>query len=199
MRKFQIMTATIALALVTAVWGGDAQKGLDAYNSMDYETALAVWQPLAESGDSGAQYGLGMMYGNGFGVAMEDALALKWYGLAADQGHAGAQCNLAVMYQNGWGVPLNEEKAIHYYMLAAEQGVSEAMTALGRHFAMDYSDAYDPVQAYKWFSLAHLLQDIDAAAKREMLAATMTVEQVADGNALVEVWSTKHNELLANQ
>ncbi len=199
MRKFQIMTATIALALVTAVWGGDAQKGLDAYNSMDYETALAVWQPLAESGDSGAQYGLGMMYGNGFGVAMEDALALKWYGLAADQGHAGAQCNLAVMYQNGWGVPLNEEKAIHYYMLAAEQGVSEAMTALGRHFAMDYSDAYDPVQAYKWFSLAHLLQDIDAAAKREMLAATMTVEQVADGNALVEVWSTKHNELLADQ
>jgi len=199
MRKFQIMTATIALALVTAVWGGDAQKGLDAYNSMDYETALAVWQPLAESGDSGAQYGLGMMYGNGFGVAMEDALALKWYGLAADQGHAGAQCNLAVMYQNGWGVPLNEEKAIHYYMLAAEQGVSEAMIALGRHFAMDYSDAYDPVEAYKWFSLAHLLQDMDAAAKREMLAATMTVEQVADGNALVEVWSTKHNELLANQ
>jgi hypothetical protein len=199
MRKFQIMTATIALALVTAVWGGDAQKGLDAYNSMDYETALAVWQPLAESGDSGAQYGLGMMYGNGFGVAMEDALALKWYGLAADQGHAGAQCNLAVMYQNGWGVPLNEEKAIHYYMLAAEQGVSEAMIALGRHFAMDYSDAYDPVQAYKWFSLAHLLQDMDAAAKREMLAATMTVEQVADGNALVEVWSAKHNELLANQ
>jgi hypothetical protein len=32
-----------------------------------------------------------------------------------------------------------------------------------------------------------------------MLAATMTVEQVADGNALVEVWSTKHTELLANQ
>jgi hypothetical protein len=73
------------------------------------------------------------------------------------------------------------------------------MIALGRHFAMDYSDAYDPVEAYKWFSIAHLLQDMDAAAKREMLAATMTVEQVADGNALVEVWSTKHTELLANQ
>ena len=199
MRKFQIMTATIALALTTAVWGGDAQKGLDAYNSMDYDTALAVWQPLAESGDSGAQYGLGMMYGNGFGVAMEDALALKWYGLAADQGHAGAQCNLAIMYQNGWGVAPNEEEAVRYYMLAAEQGVPAAMTALGRHFAMDYSEAYDPVQAYKWFSLAHLLQDMDAAVKRETLAATMTVEQVADGNALVEVWSTKHTELLANQ
>ncbi len=199
MRKFQILAATIALALVTAVWGGDAQKGLDAYNSMDYETALAVWQPMAESGDAGSQFGLGMMYGNGFGVPMDDALALKWYGLAAEQGHAGAQCNLAVMYQNGWGVPLNEEEAIHYYMLAAEQGVPEAMTALGRHFAMDYSEAYDPVEAYKWFSLAHLLQDMDAGVKRETLAAKMTVEQVATGNGLVEIWSTEHNELLANQ
>ena len=199
MRKFQILAATIALALATAVWGSDAEKGLDAYNSMDYETALAVWQPLAETGDSGAQYGLGMMYGNGFGVAMDDALALKWYSLAADQGHAGAQCNLAIMYQNGWGVPLNEEEAIRNYMLAAEQGVPEAMTALGRHFAMDYSEAYDPVEAYKWLSLAHLLQDMDAGVKREALAETMTIEQVADGNALVEGWSLAHTELLANQ
>ena len=199
MRKFQIMTASIALALVTAVWGGDAQKGLDAYNSMDYETALAELQPLAESGDAEGQYGLGMMYGNGFGVDMEDALALKWYGLAADQGHAGAQYNLAIMYQNGWGVPLNEKEAVRYYMLAAEQGVPEAMTALGRHFAMDYSDDYDPVKAYKWFSLAHLLHDMDAAVKRETLTARMTVEQIASGNGLVEVWSTEHSELLANQ
>lgn len=199
MRKFQIMTATIALALATAIWAGDSQKGLNAYNSMDYDTALAVWQPLAESGDAGSQYGLGMMYGNGFGVAMDDALALKWYGLAADQGHAGAQCNLAVMYQNGWGVPLDDEKATRYYMLAAEQGVAEAMTALGRHFAMDYSEAYDPVQAYKWFSLAYLLQDMDAGVKRETLAAKMTIEQVTDGNALVEGWSIDHTELLANQ
>ena len=198
MRKFQILAATVALALVTAVWGGDSQKGLDAYNSMDYETALVVWQPLAESGDAGSQYGLGMMYGNGFGVAMDDALALKWYGLAADQGHAGAQCNLAVMHQNGWGVPLNEEEAARYYMLAAEQGVAQAMTALGRHFAMDYSEAYDPVQAYKWFSLAYLLQDMDAGVKREALAGSMTVEQVASGNGLVDVWSSDHTELLAN-
>ena len=198
MRKFQILAATIALAIVTAVWGGDSQKGLDAYNSMDYETALVVWQPLAESGDAGSQYGLGMMYGNGFGVAMDDALALKWYGLAADQGHAGAQCNLAVMHQNGWGVPLNEEEAARYYMLAAEQGVAQAMTALGRHFAMDYSEAYDPVQAYKWFSLAYLLQDMDAGVKREALAGSMTVEQVASGNGLVDVWSSDHTELLAN-
>lgn len=197
MNVSRISLAICGLLLASSAWSGDAEKGLAAYNSMDYETALAIWQPLAESGDSGSQYGLGMMYGNGFGVPMDDALAIKWYGLAVEQGHAGAQCNLAVMHQNGWGVPLNEEEAIRLYTLAAEQGVAEAMVALGRYFAMDFSEAYDPVQAYKWFSLAVLLEDIDAGAKREVLASRMSVEQVADGNALVELWSTGHTELLA--
>jgi hypothetical protein len=64
---------------------------------------------------------------------------------------------------------------------------------------MDYSAAYDPVQAYKWFSLAYLLQDMDAGVKRETLAAGMTSEQVADGKVLVERWSVDNAELLAGQ
>jgi TPR repeat protein len=199
MRKIQLLTTVTALMFVTAVWGDDSQKALDAYNSTDYEAALAIWQPLAEAGDVDSQFGLGMMYGNGFGVAMDDALAIKWYALAVEQGHAGAMCNLAVMHQNGWGVPADEQEAVRLYTLAAEQGVAEAMTALGRHYAMDFSEEYNPVAAYKWFSLATLLEDMDAKDKRVELAGRMTVEQVADGNALVEAWSTNHAKLLARQ
>ena len=199
MNVFRVPLVIAGLILAVSAWAGDSQKGLDAYNSTDYDTALAVWQPLAESGDASSQYGLGMMYGNGFGVAMDDALAIKWYGMAAEQGHAGAQCNLAVMHQNGWGVPLNEEEAVRLYMLAAEQGVAEAMTALGRHYAMDFSDAYDPVQAYKWFTLAMMLDDIEAGAKREVIEGRMTAAQLADGNALIDDWSNSHSELLARQ
>ncbi len=195
----RISFAVCGLLFVFSAWGEDSQKGLDAYSSGDYETSLAVWQPLAESGDADSQYGLGMMYGNGFGVMMDDALAIKWYGMAAEQGHAGAQCNLAVMHQNGWGVPQNEEEAVRLFTLAAEQGVAEAMIALGRHFAMDFSEAYDPVQAYKWFSLAALLGEIDAAVKRDIIAAKLTVEQVADGNALIDLWSSGHSGLLAKE
>jgi TPR repeat protein len=191
--------AIFGLLFAVSAWSGDSDKGLAAYNSSNYDTALAIWQPLAEAGDAGSQYGLGMMYGNGFGVDMDDALAIKWYGMAAGQGHSGAQCNLAVMYQNGWGVPINEDEAVRLFIQAAEQGVAEAMVAVGRHFAMDYSEDYDPVQAYKWFSLAALLHEMDAGAKREIIAARMSVEQVADGNALVEIWSTGHADLLAKQ
>jgi len=199
MNVSRISLVICGLLLATSAWSGDSEKGLAAYNSTDYDTAFAIWQPLAESGDTDAQYGLGMMYGNGFGVDMDDALAIKWYGSAAEQGHAGAQCNLAVMHQNGWGVPLNEEEAVRLFSQAAEQGVAEAMVALGRHYAMDFSEAYDPVAAYKWFGLAALLDDIDANAKQEMIANRMTAEQVADGNALVESWSTDHRDLLAKQ
>ncbi len=199
MNVSRVALAICGLLLTVFAWSGDAQNGLDAYNSTDYDTALTIWQPLAESGDADSQYGLGMMYGNGFGVEMDDAQAIKWYGMAAEQGHAGAQCNLAVMHQNGWGVPPDEDEAARLYALAAEQGVAEAMTALGRHFAMDYSEAYDPVQAYKWFSIATLLGDIDAGVKRDSVASKMTAEQIAEGNALVETWSSKHTKLLASQ
>jgi hypothetical protein len=199
MNVSRISLVICGLLLATSAWSGDSEKGLAAYNSTDYDTAFAIWQPLAESGDTDAQYGLGMMYGNGFGVDMDDALAIKWYGSAAEQGHAGAQCNLAVMHQNGWGVPLNEEEAVRLFTQAAEQGVAEAMVALGRHYAMDFSEAYDPVEAYKWFSLAAMLDDIDANVKRETIASRMTVEQVADGNAQVESWTTDHRGLLAKQ
>jgi TPR repeat protein len=199
MKVSRVLLAVCGLLLAASAWSGESAKGLAAYNSTEYDTALAIWQPLAEAGDVESQYGLGMMYGNGFGVAMDDALALKWYTMAAEQGHSGAQCNLAIMYQNGWGVPLNEGEAVRLYSLAAEQGVAEAMLALGRHFAMDFSEAYDPLEAYMWFSLAALQDNIDAASKRETIAGKLTVEQVAEGNAMIDVWTSGHSGLLAKQ
>ena len=61
---------------------GDFKKGWNAYNSADYGTALTEWQDLADSGDVNASYGMGLLYGNGFGVDMNDDLALKYYGFA---------------------------------------------------------------------------------------------------------------------
>lgn len=199
MRNPHALLAVVLILLASMAVGDESQQGFDAYSSADYETALSIWQPLAESGDAGSQFGLGQMYGNGFGVMMDDDLAIKWYGLAADQGHAQAQNNLAVMHQNGWGVPQSDVVAIKLFTLAAEQGDIEAMLALGRFYSMDFAAEYDPVVAYKWFSVAMLLDDYDGKAKREILVATMTVEQVAAGDGLVQVWSDSHTEVLAKQ
>ena len=46
----------------------DFHKGLTAYTSGDYATALREWEPLAEQGDDLAQIYLGFLYEKGQGV-----------------------------------------------------------------------------------------------------------------------------------
>jgi len=199
MRTFlRILLAATVLAFSTVAWSGDFKKGWDAYSAGDYATALTEWQELADSGDANAAYGMGLMYGNGFGVDMLDDQAIKYYSVAAEQGHADAQFNLAVMHQNGWGVPQSEENANEWYRLAAEQGVTAAQIALGRYYSMDFLDSYDPVEAYVWFRLAEDLGDLDAGAKREFIESRMTAEQVAEGDGRVDVWATQNKTLFAD-
>jgi uncharacterized protein len=194
----RIFLAASILMFATVAWTGDFKKGWSAYSAGDYATALREWQELADSGDANAAYGMGLMYGNGFGVDMLDDQAIKYYTVAAEQGHAEAQFNLAVMHQNGWGVPQSDESANKWYRLAADQGITAAQIALGRFYAMDFLDSFDPVKAYKWFSIAEDLGDLDAAGKREFVESRMTPEQIAEGNSLVDAWTAAHRSLFAD-
>lgn len=179
-------------------WAGDFEKGWKAYSSTDYTTALAEWQGLAEAGDPNACYGMGLLFGNGFGVDMNDEQALKWYGIAAEKGHAEARYSLGIMHQNGWGVPIDEELGMKWYLLAADQGIVGAQLALGRVYALDFSEKYDPVRAYKWFSLATLFGDIDAKTKLEFLSSRMSPEQIGEAKLLVNAWVDAHGDLIPN-
>jgi hypothetical protein len=49
-RVFLAFIATLTLTLTTA-HAADFQKGLDAFDSGDYATALKEWKPLAEQGN----------------------------------------------------------------------------------------------------------------------------------------------------
>ena len=62
------LTATICLTFVLLLGSAgvsrsaDFQKGVTAYESGEYATALREWNPLAEQGNAVAQYNLGLMY-----------------------------------------------------------------------------------------------------------------------------------------
>lgn len=175
-------------ALLPALVSADAGTGFDAYKSGDYETALNEWQPLAEQGDARAQFGLGLLYADGFGVPMDDARALDWFGRAAGQGDANAQYRLGVMHQNGWGVPMSDEAAAAWFEKAAEQGITEAQVALGQVYAASYSSLFDPVKAYQWFAVAMELDDHDANMKLEEVATQLSAEQVEQARQLANEW-----------
>ena len=52
----------------------------------DDATAVKWYTKAAEQGNAGAQFNLGVMYGNGEGVPENNVLAYMWWNLAAAQG-----------------------------------------------------------------------------------------------------------------
>jgi len=186
-----------SLALPMGVWGADLATAKAAYNAGDYEAAFSEWQVLADEGYIDAQFGLGLLYSNGFGVDLDDGMALKWYTLAAEQGHAQAQCNLAVMYANGWGVPQSDEQAFQWYMLAAESGITHAQIAIANLYSSGYKIEENKLEARKWLAIAALLGDLDAPSKRDALDAYLSPTAVAESNRLAGEWMDSHQGMLA--
>jgi len=198
MRIFSMTFLTVLPLIVSSIsWSADFSTGQEAYNSGDYQTALAEWQPLAEEGNADGQFGMGLLYGNGFGVPLDDDQALKWYLLAADQGHAEAQCNLAVMYVNGWGVPQSDEEAFKWYSLAAEQGVTPAQISLGNMYSVGFGVAQDNVQAHKWYTIASELGNLDAPSKRDELSVRISAEEISEATRLKDAWIESYQNLQA--
>ena len=109
----------------------DFQKGLEAAQVGDYQTAIMEWRPLAEQGDASAQYSLGVMYTNGHGVVQDYQEAVKWYRLAAEQGAAAAQYNLGLMYTNGHGVVQDYVYGHMWLNIAAARGLASAVENRG--------------------------------------------------------------------
>ena len=171
------------MANITA-WAGDFEEGFAAAQKGDFATALRLWKPLAEQGNSSAQYNLGLMYDNGRGVAQDYKTAVKWYTLAAEQGFAPAQVNLGLMYDNGQGVAQDYKTAVKWYTLAAEQGLASAQSLLGMMYETGKGVAQDDVKAYTWFNIAAIDGDQDAIKGRDIVAKLMTPAQLAQAQQL---------------
>lgn len=103
MNKLHSLVLAIILLAggISVATAQDFDKGLQAYDAGDYQTALQEWLPLAEQGYVAAQNNLGLIYREGLGVPQDYAETAKWYRLAAEQGDVAAQNNLALMYSRG--------------------------------------------------------------------------------------------------
>ncbi len=125
-----LITFAVLLGSAGVSWSADFDKGQAAFDKRDYKTALRELKPLAEQGHAEAQFNLGFMYRNGWGVVKDYKTAVKWYTLSAEQGDAFAQLILGSMYRNGEGVVKDYKTAFKWYTLAAEQGHAWAQTNL---------------------------------------------------------------------
>lgn len=142
--------------------------------SAQYKAVIAVLTPLAQQGDSEAQYNLGVMYDEGLGVPENNMTAAIWYTLSAEQGDADAQYNLAHMFVNGEGVQQNNKTAYMWARLAAAQESADAQSLLGLLAGLEE----DAIHSYMWLTLAlYNGADYDTSM-RESIKKLMTSTEV---------------------
>jgi TPR repeat protein len=120
-----------SLAAVYNVAAENLDDAVAAMRSGDFAEAYCIMRPLAEEGDADAQYNIGWMYLNGYGLRINDNLALEWWQKASAQGHSDASFSIGMLYSLGEGeVPKDTNKAIDYYLMAADAGHEDAVAIL---------------------------------------------------------------------
>jgi TPR repeat protein len=185
---------TLFLAALTAGATAGAQtleQSLAAYNRKDYATALAGFEKLADQGVAAAQYGMGVMYANGRGVAKDETEAVRWYRKAADQDVAAAQLDLGLAYELGRGVPKDATEAVRWYRKSADQGLRFAQYRLALMYDRGQGVARNNVEAYKWLVLAEAGGFEDAESDRRNLELIMTREEIAEARRLASQWKPR--------
>ena len=69
--KAILLACILLLGGNTAGISQDFNRGIEAYEQGDFETALRELKPLAEQGNEGAQFYLGVMFDRGKGVVQD--------------------------------------------------------------------------------------------------------------------------------
>ena len=183
MKHLNIILAFL-MTLSSPVTAQDFNKGVLAYNSGDYVTAIKEWMPLAEQGDADAQNNLGVMYQNGYGTTQDYKKAGKWYRLAAEQGQQNAQMQLGMLYASGIGVLQDDEQAFKWYKLSAKQGNARAQRQLGNIYVGGKIVLQDYAKSYMWYSIAAANGSKVAADLRGQAADILTVEELSEAKKL---------------
>ncbi|MEM7689055.1 MAG: SPOR domain-containing protein [Pseudomonadota bacterium] len=151
-RKTSLAPAMIAMigALVAAPLAADVKRGVDAWSSGDFETAVNEWRQPATQGNPDALFNLGQAYRLGRGVTADIGRARELYAEAAQKGHVKAADNYGLLlFQQG-----EQKEAMPLIQAAADRGDPRAQYVLGlAHFNADYAKK-DWVRAYALLTLA---------------------------------------------
>jgi TPR repeat protein len=192
--RIVLAAALSVVALVPPLQAG-FKEGVDAVRRGDFKVALQEIKPLAERGHLKAQFYLGVMYANGYGVEQDDTEAVKWYARAAEQNDARAQYSLGIMYAEGkGGLERDYTEAVQWYRLAAAQGLARAMNNLGAMYEFGAGAPRDLGKAYAWYDLAAKrsrpgAEKDQAARNRESLGKRLSPPQLERAKAMALNWS----------
>ena len=102
-----------------------------AYSAEDDAKALAVYLPLARSGNREAQVRVARIYARNKGVTPNDNEACNWWEQAAGSNESTAAVNFGLCFESGKGRAQSHAQAAQWYRKAADGGNAYGMYNLG--------------------------------------------------------------------
>ena len=156
----------------------NAQEGSISFYHENYLEAKKFLSKASEAGDANAQYYLGIMYLNGYGVPINYQEAARLFILGAQKNHAGAQIALGVLLIEGIGVPQNFKRAAVLLTLAAKQDNRDAQAILGWIYKYGVGVTENKIIAYALWNYVAAKGDDWARYNRNYLLSEMTEEEL---------------------
>ncbi len=138
------------------------QQEMRFYRPENAAAAVSVLRPSAEQGDADAQFKLGSLYHQGWGVPQDYNEAVKWLRKAGEQGYINAQLALGDIYADGVQgvIAKNYSQALMWLIFAAAQGDMEGLQARD-----SLADKMTPAQITEAQRLVREFKPEDAYAK----------------------------------
>lgn len=90
------------------------------------------------------------------------------------------------MYQGGAGGPQVYKEAVKWYRLAAEQGLADAQLKLELMYFTGEGVIKNKVYAHMWFNIAGSKGAENGTKIRDLIARTLTPEQIAKAQELAQ-------------
>ena len=130
------------------------KKGKKAYEEGNQSDAIKYFSKVDNLNDSDAQYYMGLIYYNGYGVEKNYTKAKEWFEKSAAQNNDTSRCALGWLYEAGLGVTQNYLKAKELYEKSAENNCTSAEFCLGRIYEQGIGVKQNYLKAKEWYEKA---------------------------------------------
>jgi TPR repeat protein len=130
------------------------ESAKQAVKDKDYTKAIGILQSPSLAANAEAQYYLGLLTLNGWGITKNTNEATSWLTKSAEQKFAKAQTELGMFYLSGKEVIRDTPKAIVFLQQAAEQSDTTAQVRLGQIYQNGEGVGKDADKAFTWYQKA---------------------------------------------
>ena len=125
----RVVLIVIFLSLCRVANAADVETAVALLRAGEIQSAIPLFEELANEGDTQAMVTLGNLYYEGRGTAQDYQSAMNWY-LRALPDNGDAFANIGVLYRDGLGVPQNLEIAYAIFVITHMRGLGSDNTQI---------------------------------------------------------------------